>query len=250
MPPSITIITATYNSSATVGDCLDSIRYQGVSVEHLIIDGGSSDNTLDILKSYPHVSKIISEPDRGIYDAMNKGISIASGEIIGILNSDDFYADYNTLTKVCNIFGNSSVDSCYGDLIYVDSQNTTQIRRYWKSGTYNVKKFYWGWMPPHPTFFLRRDAYEKYGKFNLDLGTSADYELMLRLLLKYNLTTAYLPEVLVKMRVGGASNASLRNRLSANAMDRKAWKVNNLDCFPWTTCLKPLRKLGQFLTAL
>lgn len=242
----ISIITATYNSASTIHDCLESVSSQSLKSQHIIIDGGSTDKTLDIIKSHPHALSLVSEPDRGIYDAMNKGISLASGDIIGILNSDDYYPNNQILEKVCTHFVNASLDSCYGDLHYVDFANTGKVTREWKSGNYSAGSFYWGWMPPHPTFFVRSSVYEKYGMFNLDLGTAADYELMLRFLVKFKITTCYIPEVLVKMRVGGTSNVSFKNRLKANRMDRKAWQVNGLVPYPWTTYFKPLRKLGQF----
>jgi glycosyltransferase len=242
----VSIITATFNSGSTIRDCLDSVKDQGNAVEHIIIDGGSTDGTLDIVKTYPHVSRVISEPDQGIYDAMNKGIALASGDVIGILNSDDVYADHDVLTKVARIFSKESVDSCYGDLLYVDPANITKITRIWKSGPFHKENFYWGWMPPHPTFFVRRQVYEKYGKFNLDLGSAADYELMLRFLVKHKISMAYIPEVLVKMRAGGVSNMSLKNRIRANRMDLKAWEVNGLKPYPWTNFLKPLRKIKQY----
>jgi glycosyltransferase len=242
----ISIITATFNSSLTIADCLESVKSQKGKVEHIVIDGLSVDKTLEIARLYPHVSKLISETDSGIYDAMNKGITVASGDIIGILNSDDFYANSDVLEKIGAVFEDPEIDSCYGDLVYVDSTDTTKITRYWKSGSYHKQSFYWGWMPPHPTFFVRRRVYEKYGMFNLDLGSAADYELMLRFLVKNKITTTYIPEVLVKMRAGGVSNVSLKNRLKANRMDRYAWAVNGLKPYPWTTYLKPLSKIKQF----
>jgi glycosyltransferase len=212
------------------------------------VDGGSTDGTLDVIRENDtRIAKWISGPDQGIYDAMNKGISLATGEVIGILNADDFYANPHVVSKVASVFHDDRVCSCYGDLEYVDSEDTFRVVRYWRSGHYKVKSFYWGWMPPHPTFFVRRDIYEKYGLYNLTLGSAADYELMLRFLLKYRITTAYIPEVLVRMRRGGTSNASLRNRLSAHLMDRAAWSMNGIKPYPWTLFLKPLRKVGQFL---
>lgn len=246
MPATISIITATFNSASTLLDCLSSVASQNIAAEHLIIDGISTDETLAIAKSHAHVSKIISEHDTGIYDAMNKGISQATGDIIGILNSDDFYASKDVLSRVARIFEDEAVDSCYGDLVYVDATDTTRITRNWKSGEFNQRSFLWGWMPPHPTFFVRRAVYEKYGIFNLNLGSAADYELMLRLLVKHRISTAYIPEVLVKMRAGGVSNLSWKNRLKANRMDRYAWSVNGLKPYPWTTYLKPLSKIKQF----
>lgn len=269
---SITIITATYNAAAALEDNLTCIRRQtahanygaGLQVEHLLIDGGSKDGTLDIIKAYcaesarhagsSIVPRFISEPDRGIYDAMNKGIKMAQGEIVGILNADDFYASPDVLVKVAKTFEDPAVEACYGDLCYV-SQGTGReaqgedafaIVRYWKSGGYHPSRFYWGWMPPHPTFFVRRSVYEKKGLFNLALGSAADYEIMLRFVLRHEIKLAYIPEVLVKMRVGGVSNATVGNRLKANHNDRKAWDVNGLKPYPWTLFLKPIRKIPQW----
>lgn len=243
----ISIITVTYNSAATLDDCLISVRDQQVGVEHVIIDGGSQDSTLTIAKAYPHVCKIVSEPDKGIYDAMNKGIKVSSSEIIGILNSDDYYAGEHTLRLVAEAFSDPNVQTCYGDLHYVHPANTEKVIRSWKSGDFRRGAFYWGWMPPHPTFFVRRSVYEQCGVFNLNLGSAADYELMLRILVKHSIDSKYIPEVLVKMRSGGKSNASFRNRLIANQMDRMAWGINGLRPYPWTLLIKPARKIGQFV---
>ncbi|MEA2116725.1 MAG: glycosyltransferase family 2 protein [Thermodesulfobacteriota bacterium] len=262
----ISIITATFNAETTVRHCLDSVQnQQGVTVEHIIIDGGSKDRTLDMVRESGHVVKVISEPDNGIYDAMNKGVKLAGGDIVGILNADDFYAAEDTLAAVVGAFSDPEVDACYGDLVYVDNSKSSvgswrsavgggrlesddafKVIRYWKSGGFDPRKFYWGWMPPHPTFFVRRDLYDKYGVFNLELGSAADYEIMLRFLVKCGVKAAYLPEVLVKMRTGGVSNASIKNRLAANRMDRKAWQVNGLRPYPWTLWMKPARKVGQW----
>lgn len=264
MTPSISIITAVYNGESTISNCLESVRNQNYPHEHLIIDGNSTDNTLELVRHLSPHARVVSEPDRGIYDAMNKGINLASGEVIGILNSDDFYAHHSVLSRVAAVFKNQEIDSCYGDLIYVkeveradviradalslspDSRTFFKMVRYWKSSTFTPRRFYWGWMPPHPTFFVRKSIYEKHRHFSLEQGTSADYELMLRFLVKEGISTAYIPEVLVHMRDGGVSNSSWQNRLKANSMDRKAWQVNNLSPFPWTLWLKPLRKIPQW----
>jgi glycosyltransferase len=244
----ISIITTVLNSSDVIEKCLTSIYQQDYPIEHIIIDGKSTDNTLHKIKPYEKkISRIISEKDEGIYDALNKGISIAGGEVIGFLHADDFYPSSDTLSKIASIFVNNAIDSCYGDLIYVDYKNTDKIFRYWISGQYHYKHLYWGWMPPHPTFFVRRKIYEKYGVFNLSMGSAADYELILRFLLKYRITAAYIPEVLVKMRTGGVSNSSLKNRIRANRMDRVAWKINGIKPYFWTLYLKPLRKIFQYI---
>lgn len=242
------IITVSFNSATTIEATLLSVaRQTDATIEHIIIDGGSTDGTLDIIKSCRSgLSQVITGQDDGIYDAMNKGIALATGDIIGILNADDFYAENDVISRITTIFEEESVDACYGDLEYVDTLQTTKVLRYWRSGDYRPERFYHGWMPPHPTFFARRSLYEKHGTFNLELGSSADYELMLRFLLKYGAKTAYIPDVLVKMRTGGVSNISLQNRLRANSMDRLAWRINDLTPRFWTLHMKPLSKLGQF----
>ncbi len=244
----ISIITATYNSASTVRDTLNCIaRQEYPHIEHIIIDGLSSDDTLKIVQEFPHVSKLISEKDKGIYDAMNKGVRLATGEVVGILNSDDFYHHPAVLAKVMEVFHDPAVDAVYGDLQYVAHDNVEKVTRTWRTGRFNKKYFYYGWMPPHPAFFVRRKIYEQVGLFNTDLRTSADYELMLRMLVKYNVSVQYIPEVLVKMRVGGVSNASLQNRIRANREDRLAWRINELKPYFFTTWLKPARKIIQFI---
>ncbi len=243
----ITIITTSYNSGQTIRDTLKSVAGQSyTNIEHIIIDGKSKDNTLDIVREFPHVSKVISEPDKGIYDAMNKGIDYASGEIIAILNSDDFYEDHNVILNVVNAFTHQKVDSVYGDLQYVNESNINKIVRVWIAKPYKRSKFLNGWMPPHPSFFLRKEIYNKFGKFNTALKSAADYELMLRMLFKQKITTHYIPKVLVRMRTGGQSNQSIKNRLSANAEDRKAWEINGLKPRFYTILLKPIRKMSQY----
>lgn len=244
----ISIITATYNSAATVRDTLEAIAcQQHPDIEHVIVDGGSRDTTLDIVASYPHVSKLISGKDDGIYDAMNKGISVATGEVIGILNSDDVYTDARVLSDVAAAFADPDVMTVYADLQYVDPGDLGKVRRHWVSGPYKRNNFYYGWMPPHPTFFVRRKVYEQAGVFNLGLRSAADYELMLRILVKFRITAHYIPRVIVRMRSGGMSNASLLNRLRGNKEDHMAWKLNDLKPYFFTLYLKPLRKIHQFI---
>lgn len=243
----ITIITAVLNSKDFIEDCIQSIHGQTFgNIEHIVIDGGSTDGTVDIINKYrSDIAKLISERDDGIYDAMNKGIGFATGEVIGILNADDFYPDSGVLEKVAQVFENEHIESCYGDLEYVNAVNTAKVVRHWRSGPFHINKFYWGWMPPHPTFFARRSVYQRYGLFNVTLGSAADYELMLRVLVKHRISTAYIPEVIVKMRMGGVSNAAVKNRIKANLMDREAWRVNGLRPYPWTLFFKPVRKFHQ-----
>ncbi len=244
----ISIITATYNSASTVRDTLASIAKQTYRpIEHIIVDGLSSDETLQIVREFPHVDLTIAEKDSGIYDAMNKGILHSTGEIVGILNSDDVYTSDTVIERVMKLFEDNTVDAVYGDLQYVDKNNLNRIVRTWKAGQFERNKFFYGWMPPHPSFFVRKEAYQKWGMFNLQLRSAADYEIMLRFLFRYNARVKYLPGVLVKMRVGGVSNNTLRNRIKANREDRLAWKLNNLSPKFFTLILKPLRKINQFL---
>ena len=209
----ITIITVCYNSEKTIKDTLESVKNQKFkNIEHLIIDGKSSDQTLLIAKNYPHIKKIISETDYGIYDAMNKGIEIATGDIIGFLNSDDFYVNNDVISKVVKEFKNdASIDACYSDLIYVDRHNTSKIIRYFKSSEFKENLFSKGWCPPHPTFFVRRIVYERLGKFDLNYKIASDVDLMMRFLEKYKIKSRYIPEVWVKMRIGGTTNVKLKN---------------------------------------
>lgn len=245
----ISLITVVRNGVKTIRQCLESVKTQDSNVEYVVIDGGSTDGTLEVITEYSSsISKVISEPDQGIYDAMNRGLSLVSGDVVGFLNSDDFYPHPKVISRIKEVFKDKSTDSCYGDLVYVDGDNINRVIRYWRAGPYQRRKFNWGWMLPHPTFFVRRSVYDIYGKFNLSLGTAADYELILRFLFKNKISTVYIPEVLVKMRTGGVSNASVKNRLLANRMDRLAWMVNELRPYPWTLCLKPLRKVGQFFS--
>lgn len=233
------IITATYNSADTIIDCLASINNQSYPhIEHIVIDGASSDNTCQLVKEKSPWSLVFSEKDAGIYDAMNKGLARTTGDIIGILNSDDIYMNSGILQKVADLFEATNVDAVYGDLIYSNPE-TGQITRTWKAGPFSKRGFLYGWMPPHPTFFVKKSVYEQYGCFNLNLYTAADYELMLRFLYRYAIKVAYLPEILVNMRTGGASNKSIRNRLLANKGDRMAWEINKLKPYWFTLYLKP-----------
>lgn len=247
-PPLVTIITATFNSAKTIRDTLEAVASQDYPhIEHIIVDGLSSDDTLQIVSEYPHVRKVISEKDKGIYDAMNKGLAAATGDIVGLLNSDDFYVSGNVIRKVVEHMTAEKTQALYGDLVYVHPDHTHKVLRTWIAGIWQRRKFLYGWMPPHPTFFVRREVYERLGKFNIELKSAADYELMLRFLYKAAISVSYLPEVMVKMRSGGMSNATWRNRINANREDRKAWRVNQLQPYFFTTWLKPLRKINQFV---
>lgn len=244
----ISIITPTYNSADTIRDTIESVLSQkGVEVEFLVIDGGSTDATVDIVRSYgDRIAYFVSEPDNGLYDAMNKGIRRAKGEVIGILNSDDSYTATDVLAAILSEFDRQHCDSVYADLDYVRRHRTDRIVRRWVSGSFSRRKIRYGWMPPHPTFFVRKEVYDNFGLYRSELKLSADYELMLRFLYKYKISTSYLARRIVNMRTGGLSNRSWKNRFLANREDRKACRMNGLKPGWLTATLKPLRKLGQF----
>lgn len=245
----VSIITVVYNGAATIRHCIESVLSQDFdSVEYIVVDGNSTDGTGAIVKSYgSKIDKFISEPDKGIYDAMNKGIKLATGDVIGILNADDFYAGTTIIFDVVRAMTQTGADGCYGDLNYVDGQDEAVIKRNWISGEYKANSFLMGWMPPHPTFFVRKKCYDQFGDFRLDMGSAADYEIMLRLIFKNGIKLTYIPKVLVKMRTGGVSNNTLKNRIKANNNDRKAWVVNDIKPWFFTLWLKPVRKIVQFL---
>jgi glycosyltransferase involved in cell wall biosynthesis len=245
----ISIITATYNSAATLAGCISSVNDQTFqNIEHIIIDGGSTDHTLQIAKNIPNrVTKIISEPDNGIYDAMNKGIRLATGDIIGMLNSDDLYFDNLVLEKIAARFETKNVDCVHADLYYVNKDNVNQIVRYWKTCDYVEGAFKKGWHPAHPTFFVRKEVYEKYGMFNLDFRLGADFELMLRLFERYCITSSYLPEPIVRMRLGGATSKNIQNIIKQNIECFRAFKVNGIKVSSVYPFYRLLPKLKQFL---
>lgn len=248
----ISIITPTYNSQETISDTLDSIRGQDYkNIEHIIVDGLSFDATLKILSKYKEDNdiKIISEKDSGIYDAMNKGITLSSGDVIGILNSDDLYNSKDVLTKVLNIFkSDENIDAVYGDLIYVDRDNIDKVVRTWRSGKYRESKLDWGWTIPHPSLFIRKRVYNNLDHiFNTKLSLAADYELILRLLKLEKIKLEYLPEVLVKMREGGSSAASLSSRVKGWKELHLSWRLNGLKLPFLFIPRRLLSKIKQFI---
>ena len=246
--PKISIITVAFNSAKTIKGTIESIISQDYNnIEYLIIDGGSTDGTMDIVKSYAeHVKYYVSEPDNGIYDAMNKGIKAATGDVIGILNSDDFYPNSFVLSNVAKLFQKYSCDAVYGDLVYVKANDINKIKRYWQAGEYSTSKIKNGWMLPHPTFFVKKKIYTRYGLYDTDLKSAADYEMILKLLYKHNISVHYLPMILVNMRMGGESNKSFWNRIKANKQDSLAWTKNQLNKPMFVRLKKPLQKLKQF----
>jgi glycosyltransferase involved in cell wall biosynthesis len=244
----VSIITISYNAAETIAETIASVSQQTYpDIEYIVVDGASNDGTKDIIESCrASIQTYISEPDKGIYDAMNKGISLAKGELIGILNADDVYAHPQVVSRIVDAMQKTHSDACYADLQYVDRKNPNKTLRHWEAGEYERSAFLKGWMPPHPTFFIKRKCYEQMGLYRAQMKISADYELMLRMLYKHNVKTAYLNEVAVKMKAGGESNVSLKNRLKANREDRLAWKVNQLKPGKFTFLMKPLGKITQF----
>jgi glycosyltransferase involved in cell wall biosynthesis len=245
----ISIITVVYNNEATISSAIESVLSQTYKdKEYIVIDGGSTDGTLDKINQYrSQIDIFVSEPDKGIYDAMNKGLTKATGDVVCILNSDDLYPHEHVIERVAKELNASGSDAVYGDLVYVSPDDVNRVTRYWKSGNFKTKSFKYGWMPPHPAFFVKKSVYDKYGHFNTKLKSAADYELMLRFVYKNEIKLAYFPEVLVKMRTGGLSNSSLKNRLMANKEDKAAWEINGLKPYVFTLYLKPLRKVIQYI---
>lgn len=242
------IITATYNSEKNINSAISSLKNQEYNYsEWIVIDGASKDKTNKIIKkSFKGNLKIISEKDKGIYDALNKGIAMATGDVVGFLHSDDFLASKDILSEIATIFQEKNVDGVYGDLQYVDKENTSKVIRYWKSEKFQPQLLKKGWMPAHPTLFLKKEVYEKHGLFNLDYKIAADYDLMLRIFSDNTLKFHYLPEVITKMRIGGASNRSLKNIIKKSIEDLKVLKANGIKNPYKTLILKNFGKLGQF----
>jgi glycosyltransferase involved in cell wall biosynthesis len=244
----ISIITVVYNGEAYLRDCIESIIHQSYpNVEYIIVDGDSTDGTLSIIEEYKmHIHQLISEPDQGLYDAINKGIAMASGEIVGILNADDMLADRNVIEQIAKSFIlDSSIDAVYGDLNYVHPINNKIIRT-WKSKQADEKDIARGWMPAHPTLYIRKALFEKYGNYALNFGTAADYDLILRYFYQHQLKAYYLPFLMVNMRMGGVSNKNFLSLIRAFQNDYKALKMNNMPYAFSVLLRKKLSKLKQY----
>lgn len=246
----LSIITAVYNREATIAQAIASVRAQTYpDVEHLVIDGASGDGTLAAIETARHERmRIISEPDAGIYDALNKGIARASGDIVGLMHSDDFFSHEGVLEKVAAAFDTPGVLAVYGDLDYVAAADVARVIRRWRSGSYSTEKLRRGWMPPHPALFLRREVFERHGVYDTSYRIAADYDAILRYFSREDLRPVYIPEVLVKMRLGGESNRSLRKILRKSREDYRALRTNGVGGFR-TLAMKNLSKIGQFMVA-
>lgn len=244
----VSIITAVFNEVGLIEQCINSVLGQSYgNIEYIIVDGGSADGTVEVIRKYENkISNWISKPDKGLYFALNEGLQMATGEIVGFLHADDVYANNKIIETVISQMIKYNVDACYGDLLYVDRYDAEKIVRYWESSAYVGGLFKSGWMPPHPTLFIKRDIYNRYGSFNTDFRIAADYELMLRFFEKSKISSHYIPEVLIKMRVGGVSNRNLKNIFRKTSEDYKAWKVNNLCGGGYTILRKNISKIPQF----
>lgn len=244
----VSIVTAVFNRADTIADTLTSVQAQSYRpVEHLIQDGGSTDGTLDRIKARAtDTTQLVSEPDGGIYNAINKGIFRASGDVVGLMHSDDYYAHDRVLERIAELFEDKNIDRIYGDLDYVSVSKPGKVIRHWRAGPYSRDRLRRGWMPPHPTLYLRRDVFQKWGFYDTDFRIAADYDAMLRYLWTGHVQLAYLPEVLIKMRVGGASNRSLKHILQKSREDYRALRRNGVGG-AGVLLAKNTRKLHQFV---
>ena len=243
----ISIITSVYNNVETIEDALQSVLAQTYeNIEYVVVDGGSSDGTLELLQKYKdNIDVLVSEPDKGIYDGLNKGVALATGDVVAFLHSDDLYADENIVANIVEKFQESDVDGVYGDLVYTPKDDTQKILRYWKSKDFEEGMLAQGWMPAHPTLFLKKSVYDEYGTFDLSFKIAGDYDFMLRVL-SGGIRVAYLPTVFYKMRVGGESNKSLKNIIQKSKEDLRALQRNNVGGLQ-TLFIKNFSKLGQFV---
>ena len=247
------IITVCYNPGKSISDTIESVLSQDYpDIEHIIVDGHSTDGTVELVRSYgDKISTFVSEPDEGLYDALNKGINLAAGDVIGFVHSDDSYADSSVLSSIARTFETSKADAVYGDLVYVSRGNPDRVVRYWRSGSFSPSRLRFGWMPPHPALYITKTVYEKAklanGQyFDTDFACAADYDFMMRLLTKHKVRPVYLPKIIVKMRLGGVSNGSLKYLVRKSREDYLAMKRNNIGGLN-TLVAKNFRKLPQFL---
>lgn len=244
----ISVVTAVFDRVGTIADAMKSVQSQSYSqVEHIVQDGGSKDGTLDeVARLATKKTKVISERDSGIYDAINRGICRATGDVIGLMHSDDFFADERVLGKVAAAFEDPAIQGVYGDLQYISADHVSRVIRHWRAGSYDPGLLKRGWMPPHPTLYLRREVFERFGLYDTSFSIAADYDAMLRYLVQGNLKVVYIPEVLVKMRLGGESNRSLERILHKSREDLRAIRKNGVGGIG-TLAAKNISKLGQFI---
>ena len=244
----VSLITVCYNAGPVLAETLDSVLAQShKDIEMIVVDGASTDGTVDILARYSErLDHCISEPDKGIYDAMNKGLKLATGDVIGFVNAGDLLMTPEVILQVVAAFEGAPVDAVYGDIIMVDENDITQVKRTWRSGGYDRERFRQGWMPPHIATFIRKSVYDTYGHFNTDLRIAADYEILFRFLYKHRIPTTHLPEILVRFRLGGMSNGSVKHVLKANTEVRRSWGLNGFQAPPLLVTRKLWSKVMQF----
>ena len=245
----VSIITVVYNNQSTIDYAIQSVLSQDYpNIEYIVVDGNSTDATVEKIQNYKeNITHFISEPDKGIYDAMNKGLNLATGDIIGILNSDDFYADNHIVSSIVNEFQEKKVDLVFGDIVFVKPENLDKITRYYSSDNFHPRKFAWGWMPAHPSCFLKQQIYEKYGYFKTDYKIAADYEIMTRFMSKYNISYSYIPKVFVKMRTGGVSSANVKSNWILNEEIVRACRENGIKTNMPKVLLKYFTKIFQLI---
>ncbi len=240
----LSLITICYNSEKTIFKTLESIKKQSFNkIEHVIIDGDSNDKTLEICKEHSNLSKIISEPDNGVYDAFNKGLKLSTGNIIGFLNSDDTFYNENSMQLIFDSF-DKNTDCIFGDLICTDHDE--KVKRVWKGSEFIKGSFKKGWMPAHPTFYCRRSVYEKHGLFNDGFKIAGDFELMLRFLEKHNIRSKYIPHTLVNMKVGGLSNQTIQSKIDILKEEFRAFKQNNISLNKLSYIYNKAKKIKEF----
>lgn len=245
----VSIITVVYNGEKYIEECIKSVLSQTYKdIEYLLIDGNSTDRTFSVAQKYQsQIDILISEPDNGMYDALNKGLTLSTGDIIGILNSDDVLASTKVIEQIVEAFTTAKTDCVYGNLNYINQKDTFKIIRRWKSKQSTPKDMLFGWMPAHPTLYLRKELFATYGNYSLNFGSAADYELMLRFLYKHKISSKFLNILMVNMRMGGMSNQSSKHRYSALINDYKALRNNGAPLPLLTLMLKKISKLKQFL---
>ena len=245
----VSVITICYNAASEIDETIRSVMIQDhADIEHIVIDGGSTDGTQAKIMRYSEcIAHYVSEKDEGVYDAMNKGLKLATGEVVAFVNAGDMMATRNTVSYMVKSFEEQDADVIYGDALMVAPDDITKVKRFWKGGAYDRANFRKGWMPPHLGTYIRKSANDAYGLFNTDLKVSADYELMFRFLYKHRLRARYVPKVLVRFRLGGVSNRSLAHVWRANVEVYKAWKLNGESVSPLIILRKPLRKVLQMV---
>jgi len=244
----VSIITVTLNSAATLATTMESVRRQDYGdIEHILVDGASRDTTVDIIRSYPHVARFISEPDQGLYDAINKGIRLATGDVVGILNSDDFFPSSSIVSRVAEELRTRQVDAIFGDVAFVRGDNLDRIVRLYSSGKFHPRQFAWGYMPAHPSFYVRRRCYQDFGLYQTDYRIAADYELLMRFLHRHHVSYAYVPLTMVHMRTGGVSNKSIRSRYVLNQEIVRACGENGVTTSLARLSLKYFFKVFEYI---